>query len=537
MSFIERITGGKNMKKNVLALLLAAVAVAGLTGCNKTTSTASSTGTSTGTSSGTSTAASTATSTSTSAEDPTKDVAAGDVINIRCWNNEFEGRFANYYDKIDKKINDDVYKLKDGKYVKFIIVANDNNAYQNALDAALTADATAKANDKTDMFLMEADYAIKYANSDYSLDVKGDLGLTNDDMAQMYDYTKTVVTDTRAGKNNALKGVSWQATPGLYAFRTDIAKDIWGSEYPADPVASDTATEKASKTAAQAAFVQSKISDWTKFDAVARVAKAKNHYMLSGYDDAYRVYSNNATSPWVNPTTNKITLDPQYKSWVKATDAYTKAGYSHKTTLWSSDWSKDQGPTGNSVFGFFYSTWGINFTLEGNSLATSTKAGGKEELGNGLYGLYRVCQGPASWYWGGTWLAGAKETDNKDDVKDIMKVMTCDKAIAKKITIDTSDYTNNKAAMDEIANDADYGSSFLGGQNHIKLFQASASNIKLAAMSAYDQGCNEGFQNAMHDYFAGKVTYAHAIANYKTTVEEKYADLTDEDFDSSFDTL
>ncbi len=41
----------------------------------------------------------------------------------------------------------------------------------------------------------------------------------------------------------------------------------------------------------------------------------------------------------------------------------------------------------------------INFTLLGNSLATPVKEGGKEEVGNGIYGDYAVCEGPQSYYW------------------------------------------------------------------------------------------------------------------------------------------
>ena len=67
------------------------------------------------------------------------------------------------------------------------------------------------------------------------------------------------------------------------------------------------------------------------------------------------------------------------------------------------------------VFGFFYSTWGINFTLLGNSLETPVAEGGKEEVGNGIYGDYAVCEGPQSYYWGGTWICAAAGTDNADD--------------------------------------------------------------------------------------------------------------------------
>ena len=64
-------------------------------------------------------------------------------------------------------------------------------------------------------------------------------------------------------------------------------------------------------------------------------------------------------------------------NWVDQTKTYTDNGYNNKTSLWSDQWAADQGPAGK-VFGFFYSTWGINFTLLGNSLETPVAEGGKE---------------------------------------------------------------------------------------------------------------------------------------------------------------
>lgn len=51
---------------------------------------------------------------------------------------------------------------------------------------------------------------------------------------------------------------------------------------------------------------------------------------------------------------------------------------------------------GWECFGFFYSTWGINFTLMGNALADSSKPA---EKGNGIYGDYAVCEGAQAYYW------------------------------------------------------------------------------------------------------------------------------------------
>jgi hypothetical protein len=244
--------------------------------------------------------------------------------------------------------------------------------------------------------------------------------------------------------------------------------------------------------------------------------KTAGKFMLSGFDDAYRTFSNNMSAPWVN-SDKKIVIDDSITSWIEQTKNYTEAGYNNRTSLWSSEWSADQGPDGD-VFGFFYSTWGINFTLLGNSLADPD---GEKVVGNGDFGKWAVCQGPASYYWGGTWIAGVNGTDNGSHIKDIMKKLTMTKSIMKQITLDTEDFTNTISGMTEIANDETYGSAFLGGQNHVALFVESAQNIDMSNISPYDQSLNEGIQTAFRDYFLGTVTEAQAWDNFYTAVLTK----------------
>jgi multiple sugar transport system substrate-binding protein len=416
----------------------------------------------------------------------------GKVLTIYCWNEEFQSRFNDYFaDKVPADVE-----------VNWVITPNQNNAYQEKLDADLLNQDAAAADDKIDIFLIEADYADKYVNADtpVCLDVKGDLGLTDADLANQYEYTKTIASDA----NGVLRAVSWQATPGLFAYRRSIAKDVLGTEDPDE--------------------VQAALADWDKFDAVAAQMSDKGYKMLSGFDDAYRTFSNNMTAPWVDDS-GKINFDPQIERWIEQTKLYTDKGYNNKTSLWAPEWAADQGP-GSKVFGFFYSTWGINFTLLGNSLETSTEEGGKEEVGNGIYGDWAVCQGPQSYYWGGTWICGAVGTDNPNLVKDVMYTLTCDNATMKQITLDTQDYTNNQEAMSEIANDPTFGSDFLGGQNHIALFAEAAPKIDMSNISPCDQGCNEKVQGAFRDYFNGAATYDEALENFYTAVLEKYPWLT-----------
>lgn len=411
---------------------------------------------------------------------------SGKVLNIYCWNDEFQSRFNGYAADLvpaDVKVN-------------WVINTNEGGVYQQKLDDALKAQDGAADDEKVDIFLIEADYALKYTASPYAMNI-ADLGITADDLSDQYKYTQEIVT-----ANGALKGVTWQATPGLFAYRRSIAKEVLGTD---DPVE-----------------VQKAISDWNKFDETAAKMQGAGYYMLAGFDDSYRTFSNNVSTPWV--VNGNLTVDPAIMQWVDQTKDYTDKGYNNKTKLWAPEWAAEQGPSGKS-FGFFYSTWGINFTLLENSLAVKVKDGGKEEVGNGIYGDYAVCEGPAAYYWGGTWICAAVGTDNATLVANVMKRLTCDSDTMKQITIDTQDYTNSVCGMNSIANDPTFGSSFLGGQNHIALFAASAPNIDCSNISAYDQLCNEKFQETMHDYFNGVVTKDEALKNFYTIIKDTYPEL------------
>ncbi len=81
--------------------------------------------------------------------------------------------------------------------------------------------ADAPADDKIDLFLVEADYALKYVDTDYTMPVK-DLGITDDDLSNQYQYTKDIVTDS----NGVLKGLSWQGCPGILFYNRDAAKEV-----------------------------------------------------------------------------------------------------------------------------------------------------------------------------------------------------------------------------------------------------------------------------------------------------------------------
>ena len=412
----------------------------------------------------------------------------GKVLNIYCWNEEFQSRFNDFYASKNPA-------ALQGVKVNWVITPNADNAYQNKLDETLLAQANAAADDKVDIFLVEADYALKYVDQPVTLDVKADIGLTEADLQAQYKYTKDIMTDSKGN----LKGVSWQACPAGVIYRRSIAKDLFGTD---DPAA-----------------VQEQLADWSKFDAVAAQAKAKGYVMVSGPDDDFRVFSDNVKSPWV-VNGNKINIDDSIRQWVKQQKEYTDKGYNNKASLWSAEQWEGAKKNGK-VFTYFGPAWFLDFCLAPQTLENPD---GEQAVGNGTYGDWAFCKGPQGYSWGGTWICGATGSDNIALIKDIMYTLTCDATTMTDIAKKAGDFTNNETAMAAVAA-SDYQNAFLGGQNHVQFFLDSAKSIDKSNITMYDQGMTEKFQGAMKDYFDGKVSEDKAWENFYTAIQELYPNL------------
>ncbi len=463
------------MKKKVLGLLLSTTMLAGmLTACGGNNNSGAAT---TDTSSADGAAATTA--------------AAGDegkVLNIYCWNDEFQRRVKDHYPGYTE--TDATSGTIGDVTVKWNITPNQDNAYQNNLDEALLKQGDAAADDKIDIFLVEADYALKYVDADVTVPV-ADLGITDADIANQYKYTQDVMTDS----NGALKGLSWQGCPGVLIYNREAAKEVLGSDDPAE--------------------VQKSVADWDTFLKTAEQMKAKGYSMTATTNDAYRVFSNNVSGKWVQ--NGKVVVDPSIMKWVEMSKAMVDAGEVGSTSdLWSDDWSKGFYPDGK-VFCYFGPAWMINFSMAADKEGSIANAGG-----------WGATEGPQGFFWGGTWICAAAGTDNASLVADIMKQLTTNKDIMLDIVSADSDFVNNKPAMEEAATKDEFAFAPLGGQNPLAMFCNGAEKCDLSNQCEYDQGCNEEFQKAMKNYFDGNASLDDALAMFNSAIVEKYPDVTAE---------
>ena len=429
----------------------------------------------------------TADTTADASADATVDAAdEGKVLNIYVWNEEFKSRVTDFYPGYEE-VDATHGKIGDIDVV-WNITPSDDNAYQNNLDATLMKQADAAADDKIDIFLLEADYALKYVDTEYTMALS-DLGITDADLANQYQYTKDVVTDS----NGVLKGSSWQGCPGALFYNRDVALEVLGTEDPDE--------------------VQEFVKDWDTFNETAAKMKDAGYYMTSSILDTYRVYSNNVTSKCV--VDGKINIDENIMKWVDDSKAMYDAGQTGCHAMWSDDWNKGFYPEGK-VFCYFGPAWLVNFCMAADV---------EGSVGN--LGKWGAAVGPQGFFWGGTWICAATGTDNASTVKDIILKLTTDEAIMTEIVKQCDDFANNKNVMNAMAADTSYSSKILGGQNALGIFAAGVEKVDLSNLSAYDSGFNIDFQAAITDYIKGATaTKEEALDIFYKAMTERYPELT-----------
>ena len=462
--------------KKALATILAASMVLSLAACGskpaETTAAPAAT-----TAAAAETTAAAAETTAAAAETPAAAEAAapaaadeGKVFNIYAWNEEFKGFFEKYY------------QVPEGVTVNWIIVPSADGAYQDALDEALLNQENASDDEKVDMFLAEADYILKYTNSEVTQDVKA-LGVS--DFSNAYDYTVQAASDA----NGVVKGVSFQCCPSALIYRRSIAEDVLGTSEPDE--------------------VQGLLDSWDKFNAVAADAKAKGYYMTASFAETYRPFSNNVTSPWVDKD-NNLQFDDQINAWMDQTDEFVKNGYTLTSGIWDDETTAQMFKEGKTMC-FFGPAWYFNFSM-----------GNAQDPEKGCPGDWAICQGPAAHFWGGTWLLAASGSDNPTMLADVMNTFINDEDVCSKLVSEEAQFSNNKKVNEKFASDESYGNDFLGGQNDTAVFVELAQHIKFENQTIYDQLLNEGLQNALQEYYRGSIDKDKAIENFYLYVNEKY---------------
>ncbi len=463
------------MKKKLLSVLLtAAMAATLLAGCGGSGDAPAADG-------GTEAPAAENTDNAESSSDEGEAAApAGEVINVWAFTDEVPNMIQKY-----KDLHPDFpYEIN------ATIIATTDGAYQPALDQALAAGGA----EAPDIYCAEAAFVLKYAQGDasgYAAPYE-DLGI--DVAADIAQYTIDIGTNP----DGKLVALGYQATGGAFIYRRSIAKDVWGTDDPAE--------------------IGKKIGPgWDQFYAAADELKAKGYGIVSGDGDIWHAVENSSDAGWI--VDGKLTIDPKREEFLDLSKELKDKGYHNDTQDWQDAWFADmKGEGQQQIFGFFGPAWLINYTLAPNC--------GGAAVGEGTYGDWAICEPPIGFFWGGTWLLANKDTQKKEAVAEILRWITLDcseeglQYMWANGTLNGEGGTKDAVASGTVMEMSNGELDFLGGQNMFEVFVPANQFANGKNLTQYDETINTYWRDQVREYTSGNKSREQALADFKQQVAD-----------------
>ena len=347
-----------------------------------------------------------------------------------------------------------------------------------------------------DIYFCEADWALKFIDSDNTLPLS-DLGLTDADFPNIYAYTDVIGKDS----NGVRKGISWQAAAGGFGYNAELAEQYLGVKSPEE--------------------MQAKVADWDKFVKTAEElnqASGGSVALADSLGGLWQAYACGRSTPWV--VDNTLQVDAFCEDFAKTAKALWDIDGVAKNGQWNTDWTS-AGVTGNTL-GYFVSTWGFSgFFMDA--------AGGVD---GAQYGKWNVCRGPVSYYWGGTWIVVNPKTDNGNEARDFIVACTSDEASMENYAINKPEYVNNKKIMDKlIAADTQFNPEVSGnmkdGQNYFKEICQNIDSLDFNGLiTPYDATIKQAFTDAIEkEMLIGGKSYEDAVTAFEDKVLEAIPEI------------
>ena len=308
----------------------------------------------------------------------------------------------------------------------------------------------------------------------------------NIDVSDSEDYTVKLGSDS----DGNVKALSYQATPGGFWYKRDLAKKYLGTDDP------DEISEMLSTTEGM-------------LDVAEKLKEGSNGetHMFASYKDLWQFANYGMRSvAWVDG--NKFQMDDYIPEFFDLAKTVRDNGYDAKIDTWSEAWYASCAD--DSVFGYAEPTWGLQYVIQ---------TGAPDSEGN--WGLASM---PAAYFNGGSYLGIYQESQNKELAAEYVKFVCTNKDFLTQYANDKGDYTSLKSVNKEIA-DSGYEESWCAGQNTFKFFSDQMDKINTDIVTKYDDTIGNLMLNNVDLYLNGQLDKDAAIAQFEDDVASNYRRL------------
>lgn len=308
----------------------------------------------------------------------------------------------------------------------------------------------------------------------------------NIDVSDSEDYTVKIASDSEGN----VKALSYQATPGGFWYKRDLAKKYLGTDDP------DEISEMLSTTEGM-------------LDVAEKLKEGSNGetHMFASYKDLWQFANYGMRSvAWVDG--NKFQMDDYIPEFFDLAKTVRDNDYDAKIDTWSEAWYASCAD--DSVFGYAEPTWGLQYVIQ---------TGAPDSEGN--WGLASM---PAAYFNGGSYLGIYQESQNKELAAEYVKFVCTNKDFLTQYANDKGDYTSLKSVNKEIA-DGGYEEPWCAGQNTFKFFSDQMDKINTDIVTKYDDTIGNLMLNNVDLYLNGQLDKDAAIAQFKDDVASNYRRL------------
>ncbi len=341
-----------------------------------------------------------------------------------------------------------------------------------------------KTNKDADIIMLDIDWVSEYTNSEYTVPLS-EIGLSKSDFPDAYEYTLTFGTNEKG----EFSAVSYQAMPGIFAYRSDLAKKYLGVNSPEE--------------------MHELIKDWDSFISTGKTLSSKTGgkvALQSSLNGLFQVFRRNM-DPWVK---NEKLNTNNAREFLTLVSQMRSDGSVTNVPAWSMEWYKTV--YGGSALGEFLPAWGLY--PEDYSMIGQFSDHGRVDMA--------LCEGPESWYWGGTYLAVTSKCNDPTLAKEFLMFACGDYDAQMKYLSKEMDFVNNK----KVNSNFSLSNDILDDPVYYPLLDRSIEDYDINVPTAYDTVLDYVMYNVAYDLMAGTfATVDEALQVFTDTAKSYFPNL------------
>lgn len=366
--------------------------------------------------------------------------------------------------------------------------------YSNKLLDALNGDERVP-----DLFLMDKDHLQTWALGGQTLDME-QLGISSAELQNQFPYTYEAASDA----SQSVHGLAYDLAPSCVFYNRPLAKSTLGTCEPSE--------------------VATLIADWSVILENARNVNMNTEgaVKLLGSDaEIQPIFWAMRQDPWV--VDGQVNVGSELKQYIQIREAFFVENLTHGNAWGSGEWEYN---LNNDKTVMFFGSLNTAEDLIGyvpgheeKAEPSATEPGETtvvipEETG------WNVLPAPSATYDGGTWLMVPTSTDKRATAAQIIRTLTLDETVMTEMAVKGS-FVNHIGIMEQCAQDPNFSSDFLNGQNPYAVLVPVAKEIKVSTDLETERCVETEIQALLDAYLNGDIkTYEELEVQFVVGLQE-----------------